>query len=178
MRTIRKSGTILGAAALVLALTACSNSVSAEDKAAKDRKAAPDFTLTDHTGKAVKLSDFKGKVVLLNFWATWCGPCKVEIPWFIEFQQTYKDRDLVVLGVSFDDDGWKSVKPYMDEKKINYRIVIGNDDVAAKYGGVESLPETLLIDKSGRIATKHVGLVSKSDYKSEIESLLSSKSGV
>jgi thiol-disulfide isomerase/thioredoxin len=120
----------------------------------------------------VKLSSLQGKVVLLNFWATWCGPCKIEIPWFIEFQQTYRDKDLVILGVAFDDDGWKSVKPYMEQKKINYRIMIGNDDVAKQYGGVESLPTTLMIDKSGRIASTHVGLVSKSDYAGEIEDLL------
>ena len=156
-------------------LYGCSGPVSVKAaglKPAKDRKPAPSFTLTDSLGKEVKLSDFKGKVVLLNFWATWCGPCKVEIPWFIEFQQSYKDRGLVVLGVSFDDDGWKSVKPYIEEKKINYRIAIGDELTAQKYGGVESLPTTFMLDQDGRIASTHIGLVSKSDYKSEIETLL------
>src|SRR6202171_3366485 len=78
-------------------------------KAATDRKAAPDFALEDASGRQVRLSGYKGKVVLLNFCATWCGPCKVEIPWFIEFNKTYKDRGFAVLGVSLDDDGWKSV---------------------------------------------------------------------
>ena len=165
---------IAALAAAAVLLTGCSEPtlVKAAVKAEGERKMAPDFTLTDNNGKPVKLSSFKGKVVLLNFWATWCGPCKVEIPWFIEFQQAYRDRDLVILGVSFDDDGWKSVKPYMTAKKINYRIMIGNDDVAKLYGGVESLPTTLAIDKQGRVASTHVGLVSKSDYKNEIESLL------
>ena len=144
-------------------------------KPEKDRKIAPDFTLKDATGQPVKLSDFRGKVVLLNFWATWCGGCKVEIPWFMEFQQTYQDRDFVVLGVSFDEDGWKSVKPYMEQKKINYRVMIGTQDVATLYGGVEALPVTYIIDKSGRIAATHVGLINKSDYKTEIETLLSAE---
>jgi len=176
MRMLTISG-LACAAALTLLLAGCSQtgSVSAAVKAPSGRKPAPDFTLTDNTGKPVQLSSFKGKAVLLNFWATWCGPCKVEIPWFIEFQQEYKDRDLVVIGVSFDDDGWKSVKPYMTDKKINYRIVIGNDDIAKSYGGVDSLPTTLMIDKQGRVASSHIGLVSKSKYQSEIEDLLAAK---
>ena len=149
-----------------------SSPVKAAVRPAKDRKAAPDFTLKDATGATVKLSEMKGKVVLLNFWATWCGPCKVEIPWFIEFQQAYKDRNFAVLGVSMDDDGWASVKPYVTEKKINYRIVIGDDMLAKVYGGVESLPTTFVIDRFGRIATSHVGLVSKKQYMDDIEHLL------
>jgi thiol-disulfide isomerase/thioredoxin len=141
-----------------------------------NRKLAPDFTLQDATGKAVKLSDFRGRVVLLNFWATWCGPCKVEIPWFIEFQQKYGRRGelggLAVLGVSLDDDGWTSVKPYVEAKKMNYTVTVGNDDLSALYGGIEDLPTTLIIDKSGHIAAKHVGLCPRSYYESEIKGLL------
>lgn len=135
-------------------------------------KPAPDFTLTDATGATVKLSDQKGKVVLLNFWATWCGPCKVEIPWFMSFQQQYKDRNFTVLGVAFDDDGWTAVKPYIAEHKINYRVLVGNDALDKAYGGVESLPTTFLIGRDGRIASKHVGLVSKATYQEEISRLL------
>src|SRR5580658_9276819 len=83
----------------------------------KDRKPAPDFALTDADGKVAKLSDYRGKVVLLNFWATWCGPCEVEIPWFIQFQKEYRDRDFAVLGVSEDEDGWKQVKPFIAREK-------------------------------------------------------------
>ena len=167
---------VLSAMTAAMVLTGCSSpsSVSAAVKPDGERKPAVDFSLTDAAGKPVRLSDFKGKVVLLNFWATWCGPCKVEIPWFIEFQQTYRGKDLVILGVSFDDDGWKSVKPYVAEKKINYRIMIGTDEVAKQYGGLDSLPTTLMIDRAGRVAATHVGLISKSDYKSEIENLLAS----
>jgi peroxiredoxin len=136
-----------------------------------DRKLAPDFTLSDASGRAVKLSDFRGQVVLLDFWATWCVPCTTEIPWFVEFQQTYRDRGLAVLGVSFDDDGWKAVKPYLEAKRIDYPVMIGNDAVSDNYG-VGSLPTTLLIDKEGRIAVTHVGLCGKNDYLAEIKTLL------
>lgn len=150
-----------------------SASVPVAGNAEANLNMAPDFTLSDASGKPVKLSDFRGKVVLLNFWATWCPPCKVEIPWFVEFQKTYGHRDFVVLGVSLDEDGWTTVKPYMDENHINYRMMIGNSDIAALYGGLDSLPVTLIIDKSGRIVSTHVGLVSKSGYNAEIEPLLS-----
>jgi cytochrome c biogenesis protein CcmG/thiol:disulfide interchange protein DsbE len=139
------------------------------------RSGAPDFTLADASGNRVALSDFKGRVVLLNFWATWCNPCRVEIPWFAELQQTYGDRDFVVLGVSLDEDGWKSVKPYIDQMKITYRVMMGNDDIARLYGGVESLPTTLIIDRAGRIASTHVGLINKSDYETEIQALLAER---
>jgi cytochrome c biogenesis protein CcmG/thiol:disulfide interchange protein DsbE len=140
--------------------------------AGKDRKNAPPFSLKDADGRSVSLADYAGKVVLLNFWATWCGPCKVEIPWFIEFEQKYKDRGFAVIGVSMDEEGWEVVKPYLAETRVNYRMLMGNDDVAEAYGGVESLPTTFVIDKKGRIAGTHVGLVSKSDYENEILQLL------
>jgi peroxiredoxin len=153
-------------------------SVQAAVKPEKERKLAPDFTLKDSTGASVKLSDYRGKVVLLNFWATWCGPCKIEIPWFIEFEQSYKDRKFAVLGVSLDDDGWESVKPYLQSNKINYRVMVGTDQLSQLYGGVDSLPTTFVLDREGRIAAHHVGLVSKGDYQHDIESLLDlSKSG-
>jgi peroxiredoxin len=164
----------LAALALAVALAACLQSPPGRPalKAEKDRKAAPHFTLKDATGAAVDLADYQGKVVLLNFWATWCGPCKIEIPWFIDFQQRYKDRDFAVIGVSMDDDGWQSVKPYVAEHKINYRIVIGTEEISQQYGGVEALPTTFILDREGRIASRHVGLVSKSDYQNEIVHLL------
>jgi len=136
------------------------------------RATAPDFRLTDAAGQSFTLSSLRGKVVVLNFWATWCPPCKIEIPWLMEFQQTYRDRDVVVLGVSMDEEGWSAVKPFMERMQINYRMVLGDDKLAAQFGGVESLPTTLLIDRAGRVAAMHTGLVTKSEYRRGIENLL------
>ena len=160
--------------------TGCTSppTVNAAVKPEKDRKKAPDFVLKDGNGTAAKLSDYKGKVVLLDFWATWCGPCKIEIPWFMEFEQTYKDRGFAVVGVSMDEDGWDVVKPYIQARKINYRILLGNDSVGQLYGGVDSLPTTFLIDRSGRIAKVHVGLeTGKDGFQNEIISLLAGRTG-
>ena len=165
----------VGTACALLAFTACSPSRSVNAQSVrpdKDRKTAPEFSLKDANGVPVKLSDFKGKVVVLNFWATWCGPCKVEIPWFIEFEQKHKDQGLVVLGVSMDDDGWASVKPYIENAKVNYRVVIGTDRVGEMYGGVESLPTTFMVDREGKIASTHIGLIGKREYQDEINQLL------
>jgi peroxiredoxin len=143
-----------------------------------NRKPAPDFTLKDASGTPVKLSDYKGKVVLLNFWATWCGPCAMEIPWFMEFEQQYKSKGFAVLGVSMDDDGWTSVKPYIAEHKVNYRVLLGNDSVSQMYGGLDALPTTFILDRDGRIAfPPHVGLINKSEYVEEVQSLLPTKPG-
>ena len=175
MNLILRSAVVLALASLLF--TGCSDSTHAAVKPDKDRKRAPDFALKDVSGKTVKLSELKGDVVLLNFWATWCGPCQIEIPWFIDFQQTYKDRNFAIVGVSLDDDGWTSVKPYIERKKINYRVVVGTEEVSQMYGGVDSLPTTYLIDRGGRIAAVHTGLVSKSVYQDEIVKLLDGKDG-
>ena len=164
----------IAAAAGFAALSGCgSTTVRAAVKGDNQRKAAPDFTLKDADGKTVRLSDYKGKVVLLDFWATWCGPCKIEIPWFMEFEQQFKDKGFAVVGVSMDEDGWSAVKPYLARMNVNYRIVLGNDKVGDQYGGVDSLPTTFLIDRQGRIAATHVGLTGgKEDFKNDISNLL------
>jgi cytochrome c biogenesis protein CcmG/thiol:disulfide interchange protein DsbE len=166
---------LLLVAAALLAGCARTTSASAAVKAEKDRKTAPAFALKDVRGGTVSLADLKGKVVLLNFWATWCGPCKIEIPWFVDFEQRYRDQGLAVVGVSMDEDGWDTVKPYIESKKVNYRVVLGDDKTAELYGGVESLPTTFLIDAEGKIASVHVGLVSKDVYDSEIRQLLKAR---
>jgi cytochrome c biogenesis protein CcmG/thiol:disulfide interchange protein DsbE len=138
----------------------------------QDRQAAPDFLLTDSRGSQVRLSDYRGKVVVLNFWATWCGPCKAEIPWFAEFESKYKGSGLAVLGVSMDDVGWKSVRPFIAQSRINYRVMVGDDATASRFGGIDSLPETLLIDRKGRIASRQLGLTAKTTYEEAIVELL------
>jgi peroxiredoxin len=141
-------------------------------KPGKDRHQAPDFTLKDADGKTVHISDYKGKVVVLDFFATWCEPCKIEIPWFMEMERKNKDKGFEVLGVSMDDEGWEVVKPFMRDVGMNYRVLIGNDQTAQLYGGIDSLPTTFLIDREGKIAAVHIGLASKRDFEDGVEQLL------
>jgi peroxiredoxin len=152
---------------LVAALLVCPTNAAA----ANLQKSAPDFTLSDSKGASVRLSDYKGRVVLLDFWATWCHGCKTEIPWYMEFQNKYKDKGLSVIGISMDEDGWKSVKPFVEENKMNYAVVVGNEDLAKLYA-VDALPMTLLIDRDGKIADSHAGMVDKDAFENEIRVLL------
>ena len=137
-----------------------------------ERREAPDFSLPDAQGRTIRLSAFRGKAVVLNFWATWCNPCRIEIPWFVDFQQRYESRGFSVIGVSLDEDGWEAVRPFLVKQGVNYPIVMGGDQAAQLYGGLESLPVTLIVDRSGRVAATHVGLVSKSVYEKDIEAVL------
>jgi len=162
------SSSFFSSAALVL-LAASAASLGAQQKAPVKR--APDFSLKDANGKLIRLADYKGKVVLLNFWATSCGPCKLEIPWFVEFQKTYKDKGFAVIGVALDEE-WDVVKPYIAARQVNYPVVVGTEAVDKAYGGIEALPTTFVIDRQGRIASTHVGLIPKKDYESEIQQLL------
>lgn len=133
----------------------------------------PQFKLKDADGESVRPADYKGKVILLDFWATWCGPCKIEIPWFMDFERQFKDQGFAVVGVSMDEDGWKVIKPYAQNMKMNYRILLGDDDVSTAYGGLDSLPTTLLIDRQGKIASVHVGVsMGKEEFKNAIVQLL------
>ncbi len=151
-----------------LALT---TSAPADLTPAASRKPLPEVALSDSNGASVDLSAYKGRVVLLDFWATWCEGCTEEIPWFMEFQNKYKKTGLTVVGASLDD-GWKSVTPYLREHKINYRIVMGTFESAKQFGVDKGMPITLLIDRHGKIADVHPGMVDKAAFEREIQTLL------
>jgi thiol-disulfide isomerase/thioredoxin len=131
------------------------------------------FTLKDVRGQNLRLSDYKGKVILLDFWATWCGPCKIEIPWFVEFQTKYGASGLQVIGVSVDDTIEK-LRPYVKDLKMNYPVLQGldHDDIQKAFGPLVGIPVTAVISRDGRICAKHVGISSKDNFEKEIKSLL------
>lgn len=170
------SGIALGISILLLSFASLARIPKAATPASA-RKQAPDFSLRDANGMPIRLADFKGRVVVLDFWATWCHGCKLEIPWFMEFEDRYGQKGLSVIGVSMDDDGWKAVKPFIAAKKMNYTVVIGDDALAKQYG-LGPMPMTVLIDRNGRIADSHSGVVDKAKWESEIRSLLAESSGI
>jgi peroxiredoxin len=133
---------------------------------------APEFDLPDVDGAMVRLSDFKGKVVLVNFWATWCAPCEIETPWFVEFDGKYREDGLQIVGISLDEGGVGPVKEFMEEYSIDYTIVMGDEDTAQNFGGVIGLPTSFIVDQDGKFYSMHRGLVSKEVYVEEIEGLL------
>ena len=135
------------------------------------RRPAPGFTLVDARRNPVTLSDFKGKVVLLDFWATWSAGSTVEMPWFAELEARYRNNGLVVVGVSMDDEGWAIVTPYLEAHPITYPIVLGSHEIAERYG-ITSLPVTVLIDRNGKVAVKHFGVVERAPFENEIRKLL------
>ena len=137
---------------------------------AADASKAPVWELKDLDGKLVKSSDFDGKVVILDFWATWCPPCKAEIPGFIELQKKYGEKGLVVVGVSLDERGPSVVKQFMSQFGMNYPVVMGNIQTMEDFGG-KAIPTTFVIDRSGKIVAKHVGFASKETFENEIAPL-------
>jgi thiol-disulfide isomerase/thioredoxin len=141
----------------------------------------PEVTFKDLQGQDVPLASLKGKVVVVNFWATWCEPCQVEIPWMIGFQQKYADQGFTLLGVAMDEEGKSAVEPFVqksqfdvDGKKMtmNYPVVLGNDDLAEKFGGLLGLPTSIVISRDGKVVKRYIGLASKDDLDAEIKSLL------
>ena len=148
-----------------------------------DRKTAPAFHFVSDTGKNVQPSDFRGKIVLLNFWATKCGGCVLEIPSFIELQRTYEKSGFTAVGISEDisysglktaDEAWRLVRPFMTSHKLNYPVLMGDDHAVEAYG-FESYPATYLIDRSGKIAATYVGVVDKNDVEANIKALLAER---
>lgn len=133
---------------------------------------APNFSLKTADGKTVELKKLKGKVVVVNFWATWCGPCKKEIPGFLDVYKQYKSKGLEIVGVSLDQDGWKPVKPFIKDHGITYPVVIGDDELARAYGGIEGIPTTFVIDRKGNIATRHVGYMDDKTFEQLVKGML------
>jgi len=136
---------------------------------------APDFTLESLDGKTMKLSDFRGKAVLLNFWATWCGPCKIEMPWFVELQNQYAAQGFQIVGVAMDDASKEDIGKFAKDMGVNYPILIGKESVGDQYGGVPALPESFLIGRDGKIVDKIIGLRGKAEIEDAIKKAIDTK---
>ena len=149
-----------------------------QSHAADLKKAAPEWQLNDVDGKPVKLSDFKGKVVILDFWATWCPPCRAEIPGFVAIQKKYADKGLSVIGVSLDQQGPSVVKPFMRELGMNYPVVMGNPKIVGDYGGITEIPTTFVIDRRGNVVTAYEGVTDQATFESVIGPLLENNQGL
>ena len=145
------------------------------DTAAQAPRPAPDFELKDIEGKVHHLSDYKGKVVVLNFWATWCPPCKKEIPDFIEMQKQYDSQGLQFLGIAMDDEGLDKVKPWVASHNVNYPVMLKEDKVVASYGEMSSIPVTYIIDRKGIIRQSITGMRTRAIFEKELMPLLGEK---
>lgn len=161
-------------AIVTLAVAADESGSSAVLEVAGRRKAAPEIKLEDSLGKTATLAQYRGQVVVLDFWATWCHGCKQEIPWFAGFHQKYASKGLAVIGVSLDEDGWKVVKPFIETAKVPYRIVLGNDATAKLYG-IRGMPDSFLIDRQGRLAATYNGMVDRDNIEKNIQALLAER---
>jgi len=157
---------------IIISLIVMVNTINANTP---DNKKAPEIVLKTLEGKTVKLSDYKGKIVIVDFWATWCPPCRKGIPDLIELQKTYS-KDLVVLGISLDQERTlKDLKPFIENYGINYPVVLGDEKVVKDYGGINAIPTSFIIDQKGFIIDSHVGLVPKTVYEDKIKKLLGKK---
>lgn len=174
---------LLLAATLLSSTLAQAADVSVALTPVASRQTAPAFRLLDASGKAVNLTDYRGKVVLLDFWATACGGCKLEIPWFMEIAAANKKTELDVVGVSEDilyedlkgpDEAWAKVTPWVQSHKVNYTILMGDDAVAKGYN-ITALPATYLVDRNGRIAAAYVGLVNRDNLQANVTKLLAER---
>ena len=137
-------------------------------------KPAPDFALQTLDGQTLKLSDLRGKAVVLNFWATWCSPCKAEMPWFVDFQKQYSAQGLQIVGVAMDDSAKDDIEKFAKQMGVNYPVVLGKESLADQYGGVEFLPTTFYIDRSGNIQDRVFGIVDRQEAEASVKKALAS----
>ena len=151
--------------ALALALTA----TLVLPLASEEREKAPDFTLESINGDTIKLSDYRGKVVILDFWATWCRPCVMEIPHYKELYEAYKDSGLAIIGIALDKP--QKVVSFVDRFEVNYPIAVGDRSLAREYGGIRAIPTTFVLDQDGRIYRKYVGYRAKEVFLQDFMNL-------
>jgi len=150
----------------VFLIVGCSGTVESADKKASD------FSLQDINNKTVRLSDYNNDVVVLNFFATWCPPCKTEIPDFIELMDEYRDRDFIIIGISLDRAGAQDVKAFAEEQKINYPVLMDDGQMSVAYGPIQSIPTTFIMDREGNIVDKIIGARNKDYFEGRIKPLL------
>ncbi len=143
----------------------------AQAKSTAEHPFAPQFSLTDISGQKLNLADYKGKAVLLDFWATWCGPCRIEIPAFVELQNRYRDQGFAIIGISMDDSP-EPVRDFYKQFKMNYPVALGDEKLGELYGGILGMPTTFLIGRDGRIYAKHIGAADPAVFEKEIRELL------
>lgn len=177
MSTIRSSKALAVALGLAVGLTLAAGCA----KRGPDGRAAqggaigteaPEFALPDLDGKVVKTSDLRGKVVILDFWATWCPPCRQEVPHFVALQTKYRDQGLEIVGLSLDKGGAKDVKPFVEEYNVNYMMLIANDKTAEEYGGITGIPTTFVLDRNGKIVKRFLGYTDPAVFEETIAPLL------
>ena len=160
------------AAALAMAILLVGLAWKSSFSATHGSVAAPDFVFTDSGGTEVRLSDYRGKVVALNFWATWCGPCRLEVPWLNRLEMQNAGKGFAVLGISVDEQGWAAVKPFLAELKVTYRVLLGDRRSNERYTGSDVLPTTVLIDRGGRVAGSYLGVVKRARFEKRLQELL------
>ena len=130
---------------------------------------APNFVLTTSSGKEIELQKLSGKVVVVNFWATWCGPCRAEIPGMLEVYAKYKEKGLEIVGISLDQSGWRVINPFVERMNITYPVVWDRGEVAQAYGGIQAIPTTFIIDREGNVVKRHMGYLSREAFEQVLQ---------